>query len=63
MMGTVLPANNAMQGPCGPCKGWALHSIVGWAAIIEGREIAKNLDIDSTFAEKRHRKKKQLVKY
>ena len=32
-------------------------------AIIEGREIAKNLDIDSTFAEKRHRKKKQLFGY
>ena len=33
------------------------------AAITEGREIAKNLDIDSTFAEKRHRKKKQLFGY
>ena len=32
-------------------------------AIIEGRETAKNLDIDSTFAEKRHRKKKQLFGY
>ena len=32
-------------------------------AIIEGREIAKNLDIDSIFAEKRHRKKKQLFGY
>ena len=31
-------------------------------AIIEGREIAKNLNIDSTFAEKRH-KKKQLFGY
>ena len=32
-------------------------------AITEGREIVKNLDIDSTFAEKRHRKKKQLFGY
>ena len=32
-------------------------------AIIEGREIAKNLDINSTFAEQRHRKKKQLFGY
>ena len=32
-------------------------------AIIKGCEITKNLDIDSTFAEKRHRKKKQLFGY
>ena len=32
-------------------------------AIIKGREIAKNLDIDRIFADKRHRKKKQLFGY
>ena len=32
-------------------------------AITEGHEIVKNLYIDSTFAEKRHRKKKQLFGY